>query len=127
MKQLLPVALIALGVIGAVPSAFAQTAPNAAKGQQVFKVQCGACHSVVPGKNQIGPSLAGVVGRKAGKQAGFQYSPAMAKAGFVWDKPRLAAFIAAPAKTVPGTRMPFAGLPDAGARQAVVEYLASVK
>lgn len=94
MKKILPPVLGALVALGAAPIALAQTAASPAKGQQVFKTQCGACHSVVAGKNQIGPSLAGVVGRKAGKAAGFKYSPALAKASFTWDKARLDKFVA---------------------------------
>lgn len=127
MKKILLQVLGALVALGVAPFAPAQAAPNAAKGQQVFKAQCGACHSVVAGKNQIGPSLAGVVGRKAGKSAGFKYSPAVARATFKWDTVRLDKFIAGPAKAVPGNRMPYPGLADAGARQALVAYLASVK
>ncbi|ABP64340.1 cytochrome c, class I (plasmid) [Novosphingobium aromaticivorans DSM 12444] len=127
MKKILPPVLGALVALGAAPIALAQTAASPAKGQQVFKTQCGACHSVVAGKNQIGPSLAGVVGRKAGKAAGFKYSPALAKASFTWDKARLDKFVAGPSKAVPGNRMPYPGLADAGARQALLAYLASVK
>ncbi|HZV11532.1 MAG TPA: c-type cytochrome, partial [Novosphingobium sp.] len=90
---------------------------DATRGRAVFQGQCGVCHSVAPGKAIIGPSLAGIVGRAAGKQAGFAYSPALAKAGFKWDKAKLDAWIAGPAKVVPGNRMPFAGLAD-GAKRA---------
>ena len=38
---------------------------DAAKGEQVFR-KCRACHSLETGKNTVGPSLAGVFGRKAG-------------------------------------------------------------
>ena len=127
MNKLFPWVMGALVAFGAAPLAFAQAAPNSAKGQQLFKAQCAVCHSVVPGKNQIGPSLAGVMGRKAGKSAGFKYSPALAKAMFTWDKAWLDKFVAGPAKAVPGNRMPYPGLADADARQALVAYLASVK
>ena len=40
-------------------------AGDAAKGEQVFK-KCAACHSAEAGVNKVGPSLHGVVGRKAG-------------------------------------------------------------
>ena len=35
-------------------------------GQEIYQAQCSACHSNQPGVNGIGPSLAGVSGRKAG-------------------------------------------------------------
>ena len=36
---------------------------------------CAVCHSVKAGANGVGPSLAGVVGRKSGVAAGYAYSP----------------------------------------------------
>ncbi len=44
-------------------------AQDAAAGEKVFKVQCMACHSVVPGKKSIGPNLQGVIGRAAGSRS----------------------------------------------------------
>jgi cytochrome c len=109
----------------ATPAA-AQTG-DTAKGRAIFQTQCGVCHSVAPGKTLVGPSLAGIVGKPAGKQAGFAYSPAMAKAGFRWDKAKLDTWIAGPAKVVPGNRMPFAGLADAARRADLIAYLANAK
>lgn len=51
---------------------------------------------------------AGIVGRRAG--AAGRYSPAMKKAGFVWDEKRLAAFLRDPDAVVPGNKMRFWGL-----------------
>jgi len=53
-------------------------------GRQVFR-KCQVCHSLEPGKTLIGPSLAGVIGRKAGSLPGYDYSPAMRQADIVWD------------------------------------------
>lgn len=124
-----PGALVAFGATLALfaQPANAQATSSPARGQQIFKAQCGTCHSVIPGKNQIGPGLAGIVGRKAGKASGFRYSPALANAAYTWDKARLDKFIAGPAKAVPGNRMPYPGLADAPSRQALLAYLASVK
>src|SRR5262249_39758075 len=74
------------------------------------------CHTVERGVNNVGPSLSGVVGRKAGEIADFRYSPAMKKSGLTWTAQTLDMFIADPQKEVPGNRMPFAGMPDAGDR-----------
>jgi len=57
---------------------------DAAAGRQVFR-KCQACHSLEPGKNSLGPSLANVVGRKSGETADFNYSPAMKGANVVWN------------------------------------------
>ena len=47
--------------------------PAAEPGESVFKKNCAICHTLEPGKNKIGPSLAGVVGRKAGSVPGFAF------------------------------------------------------
>ena len=52
---LLPFALVAQ----------AQGPGDAPRGAQVFN-QCKICHSLEAGKNLVGPSLHGVIGRKAG-------------------------------------------------------------
>lgn len=87
---------------------------------------CSTCHATEPGKTRIGPSLAGVAGRQAGSLAGFRYSSAMQSSGLVWDAASLDRFIAAPAATVPGTHMTFAGLKDPQRRGEVVSYLFSL-
>lgn len=86
---------------------------------------CAACHA--DGGAAIGPSLKGVLGRKAGSVPGFSYSRAMKSAGITWDEARLADFLADPQKAVPGNRMPFAGVADAAERGEVVRYLATLK
>jgi cytochrome c len=39
--------------------------------------------------NKIGPSLAGVLGRKSGTEARFAYSAALKAAAIPWDRRRL--------------------------------------
>ena len=103
-------------------------AQDAAAGVGVFQTYCGVCHSVdKPARNKIGPSLLGVVGRKAGAVAGFAYSSAMKAQGPVWTAANLDAFLAAPAKAVPGTNMAFAGVKDAAKRASLVAYLKQQK
>lgn len=106
-------------VMLAVP-AMAQTAPPA------FNA-CRACHSVDKGgKNGIGPNLNGVAGRSAASAPGFNYSPALKSAKLSWNDQTLDAFLTAPAKKVPGTRMPIA-TPDPAKRAAIIAYLKSLK
>jgi cytochrome c len=96
-------------------------------GEQIFK-SCSACHSITKGgPNGIGPNLHGIVGRKVASAAGYTYSAGMTAKGGVWDDAALDAYIAAPAKTVSGTKMMYAGLKDAGERKALIEYLATQK
>jgi cytochrome c len=100
-------------------------AADAEHGKQLFKA-CAACHSDKPG-NKLGPSLAGVVGRKAGALEDFRYSPAMQKSGLTWDEANLRDYIADPQAKVKGNRMPFAGLKKPGDADDVVAYLQTLK
>lgn len=93
-------------------------------GRQVFK-KCQACHSLEPGKTILGPSLAGIVGRKSATDANFSYSPAMKQAALTWDPSTLDAYLADPAKVVPGNRMPFPGLKTDHDRKDVIAFLAT--
>ncbi|USQ98287.1 c-type cytochrome [Caulobacter sp. RL271] len=95
-------------------------------GQQVFEQRCTVCHSLQPAPGKMGPPLAGVVGRKAGTAPGFAYSNAMKASGITWTPDKLDAFIKAPGKTVPGTKM-LLGAPDPEQRAAVIQYLTSLK
>jgi nitrite reductase (NO-forming) len=97
---------------------------DAVAGRQVFK-KCQACHSLDAGKTILGPSLAGIVGRKSGAEPDFNYSPAMKQAALTWDPPTLDAYLAEPAKIVPGNRMPFPGLKTDHDRQDVIAFLAA--
>jgi nitrite reductase (NO-forming) len=95
-----------------------------AEGRAVFR-KCGLCHSLEPGKNLQGPSLAGIVGRKSGVAPNFNYSDAMKKAGLTWDAATLEAYLTDPQKVVPGNRMPFPGLKSQHDRDDVIAYLAA--
>lgn len=88
---------------------------------------CAACHSVSAGQNGIGPSLAGVFGRKAGRLPGFDYSAAMKSSGKTWDEATLDNFLTSPMAAVPGTRMTYMGQSDPVKRKAVIEYLKTLK
>ncbi len=102
----------------------AAVAGDAAQGRTVFR-KCGVCHSLAPGKNLQGPSLAGVVGRKSGEAPNFSYSDAMRKAGLTWNAATLDAYLTDPQKLVPGNRMPFPGLKSQHDRDDVIAYLAA--
>ena len=71
----------------------------------------------------MGPELTGVFGRTAGTMDGFNYSPAMANSGIVWDAETLDAYLANPRTNIPGNRMSFAGIRDEAQRAAVIEWL----
>jgi len=77
------------------------------------------------GKNMLGPSLAGIRGRKAGAEPGYNYSAAMKQSGLVWDDKTLDAYLADPQKLVPGNKMPFPGLKTDHDRADIIAYLAA--
>ena len=93
-------------------------------GRQIFK-KCQTCHSMEPGKTLLGPSLAGVVGRKSAADANFNYSPALKQAALTWDPATLDAYLTDPQKVVPGNRMPFPGLKTDRDRKDVIAFLAA--
>jgi len=88
--------------------------------------QCRSCHSVEPGKNGIGPTLAGIVGTKAGDVPGFAFSPALKQSGITWDRATLDQWLSGPMKMVPGTRMVIS-VPDPVRRKEIVDYLETLK
>jgi len=102
--------------------AFAQ-AGNAARGERVFNQQCKTCHSLEDGPSITGPTLHGVFGRKAGTAPGFESSPEMIKSGIVWDETTLAEYSRDPKAKVPGTKMVFNGIKQAGQLADLVAYL----
>lgn len=101
----------------------AQAAGNPGQGADVFDGQCAECHSVKPGKNKKGPSLFGILGRKAGSIADFSYSDAMKNSGITWTVDKLDDYITHPKKTVPGDKMKYDGLEDAKDRADLIQFL----
>jgi cytochrome c len=103
-------------------SSTAFAAGDPAKGKAVF-ARCAACHTVEPGKNRMGPSLANIIGQKAGDVPGFNFSPAMKTSKIKWTPATLDKYLTNPRTFVPGNRMYFAGLPNAADRANVIAYL----
>ena len=98
-----------------------------ANGAKLFKQKCGICHSAEAGQNKVGPSLAGVLGRKAGTAANYSYSEAMRSSGLTWDAPTLDSYLTGPRAKVPGTKMTFVGLPKESDRADVISFLSTLK
>ncbi|GIL39012.1 c-type cytochrome [Roseiterribacter gracilis] len=116
LKQL---ALVALSVL-AVPSLAA--AQDAAAGEKLFQTRCSTCH-VFDAAKKPGPSLAHVVGAKAGSNdAAFKYSKALTNAGLTWDEATLGKYLEAPSKLVPGTSMAIS-VPNPTERASILAYL----
>ena len=96
---------------------------DAKRGQKLFE-ECGACHSTErAAQNSVGPSLYGVIGRKAGEGADFRYSPALKRSGITWNAKELDEYIADPQKKIPANRMPYSGMPAAKDRSDLIAYL----
>jgi cytochrome c2 len=110
MKNALSIAAVA--TVSVVISMGYANAADVQKGKRVFN-KCKACHTLVADKHRIGPSLAGVFGRKAGTATKYKYSKAMKKAGgggLVWTEETMAAYLVKPRAFIKGTKMTFAGL-----------------
>ena len=114
-----------MGMAAAAIPSQARAEGDAAAGEHVF-ARCVVCHSAKAGENKIGPSLAGVFGRKSGSEPGYNYSPAMKSAGITWDEQELDKYLANPGADIHGTKMLIA-VPDAGDRQNVIAYLKTLK
>jgi cytochrome c len=125
IAMLLVSALSVSTLLGVGLTSTAQAA-DADAGKKVFS-KCAVCHTAVAGKNGLGPSLFGVVGRQSGSVPGYSYSEAMKSAGKTWDEATLDAYLADPKAAVPGNKMSFAGLPNAEDRANVIAYLATLK
>lgn len=113
---------LALAASLAVPAA-----AQAVDGKKLFNSRCAVCHwdPGKPGEQvRMGPSLTGVVGRKAGTHPKFtRYSKAMKSAGKTWTEAMLDSFLENPRQAVPGTNMAFPGLKKPEERAAIVAYL----
>jgi cytochrome c len=120
-----PLAIAAATGAFVAASSVVGAAADATAGQQVF-ARCAVCHSATPGENKIGPSLAGVFGRKSGSEPGYDYSPALKAANITWDEHTLDQFLTNPAADVHGTKMVIS-IPDATDRQNVIAYLQTLK
>jgi cytochrome c len=129
-------ALVAIGgapvaAIGraALPPAFAllAAAPALAEddpGQLLYNNVCRTCHTMTEGDNRLGPSLYGVIGRKAASLPGFPFSQAMMSSGIVWDEAMLDRFIEDPDVVVPGNGMkPYGGVVSPEDRALLVAYI----
>ena len=105
-------------------SVHAQAAGDAEAGATLFKRICGGCHQVgESARGSFGPQLNGIFGRPSGSTTDYQYSDAMKSAGIVWTRETLTAYLEAPKKVVPGTRMIFWGLSDPEKIDNLLAYL----
>lgn len=124
LQQGVSTAVLLLALAGS--TAFAGGDPK--RGAQVFDDECSDCHtSTQGGKNGKGPNLFGIVGRSAGSVTGFDYSDANRNSHFVWTAEQLEAYLPNPKAAMPGTKMRYAGVKDAGQRADVISFLQTLK
>lgn len=113
-----PVVVCASTLLGTVSA----RAGDVEKGKVLFE-KCAACHALEADRNDDGPSLAGVFGRKVAAVEEYRYSAAMKRSDFVWTDETLDAFIQDPQAFIPGNRMPFDGLMDKEERDDLLAFL----
>lgn len=93
-------------------------------GSDVFDTYCSDCHSAsAKGANRKGPTLYGVMGRRAGIIPGFAYSQGMKASGIVWNPQSLNAYLANPRGVIRDGKMS-KGLPKPEDRANVIAFLA---
>ncbi len=122
------ISLIALAMF-ATPAAFAAEKADVANGKTLFEQRCGICHATTrEGAGPVlGPTMIGLIGRKAGTDKDFPtYTPALKAYGVKWSTKTLDEFLENPMIKVPGTMMPMS-LPDKKERTDVIAFMATVK
>src|SRR5215472_14691010 len=117
---------LALALPFALAGSCAAAAADVEAGKAKFKL-CAICHSAEAGKVKVGPSLFGIVGRKAGSLEGYSYSDAMKNYGKTWTAETLDTYLADPHTVVPGTKMIFPGIKDKTERANLIAYLETLK
>lgn len=120
-KALFAILISSTGCLTGVSVATADTADL----ELAFNNHCRECHSVGKDDNRLGPSLYGVVGRKAATQPGYNYSPALRDSGLVWTDKVLDQWIANPGAVAAGNNMqpPYPGVADPAERAKIIAYL----
>ncbi len=123
-RTFVAVAFAATTLAAALPA----LAQDAGAGEGVFKRVCSTCHNpTVDGPRKLGPTLHGVVGRKAGTVEGFRYSSAKRDADLVWTPEKLDPYLKDPRAFMPGTTMAYAGLKNDADRANLIAYLKTLK
>jgi cytochrome c len=98
----------------------ALAAGDPAAGEAVYS-RCLGCHALE--YHRTGPKHCGLFGRRAGSAQGYDYSGAMKRSKILWNEKTLDRFLADPLKTVPGTTMTYAGVPEAKERADLIAWL----
>jgi len=124
---MLVVSAVSIAATGVTASAqyiqpFPMLQAEQAAGQKIFSDHCAVCHA----QKKFGPSLQGVVGRKAGSLANFPYSDALKNSGLVWSEDNLRKWITNNTQTVPNTLMRHVSISDPAEQIYLIAYLKSL-
>jgi len=119
MKSIRILTVAALACMSYLPAA-----SMAADGEKLFKKHCKKCHSMEPGKHAIGPSLAGIIGKKAGQQD-FKKYKALVGSDIMWDEANLSAWIQNPKKFIGKATTMVVKVKKPEDRAAIIEYMKS--
>ena len=124
-----PVALALATFLHGLGASSAAHAGDAKAGSDVFQSECSDCHSLQAGRNKKGPSLFGVVGRKAASVPDYHYSDALrARTDWVWTAEQLQTYLSQPAKRAdPGTKMKYDGLDNSQQLSDLIAYLQTIR
>jgi cytochrome c len=121
-SKLACVAFLLSGLVAAT-----STGQSAETGRQLYDRRCRSCHGGTgPADSPIGPSLSGIVGKKAGSQASGIHSRTAIDSGIVWDRESLRRFLSAPRGEIPGSIMPV-GVVDPAELERLLDYLESLR
>ncbi len=99
---------------------------DAAKGRNGYQSWCIGCHGDKETIQSVGPSLVGLLGRRAGTVGGSTYSRNLYESGIVWGEKSLQRYLASPTDTVHRTIMPI-GLHNPKERDDIIAYLKTLK
>jgi cytochrome c len=76
-------------------------------GRKIFEHRCRTCHGGTSAPDTaLGPSLVGVIGRKAGTSNSGVHSRAAVESDMVWTRSSLRRYLSEPGREMPGTIMP---------------------
>ena len=129
MPNRLIAAALAAAALAILPHA--ALAADAANGERLFKAKCALCHETSAGKHKVGPSLFGVVGRKAGGADGFKLYRGLKDASWTWDETSLDAYLNDPVKYTKDHTGKSPGMvlktPSAAERADIIAFLKTLK
>lgn len=118
-------ACVALAVAGLID--YPARADEAAAGREVYELRCRTCHGGTrKADSPLGPSLAGIVGRRAGTQDSGVHSRAAIDSRIVWNRDSLRRFLSGPPYELPGTLMP-GGVVPPEELERLLDYLESLR